>query len=308
MDYSEVNVSRARLHVIVNQAKKKSQSRESFAEVATGTLLSFWIYRISYILNLCLIKTSILLFYKFIASSRKSFHHLVRGLLAITLLGSASMIVAAVFQCYPVEDAWSFEVFERGFQGIRPNQCYNPGPFWIANAAYNLVTDIMIWFLPFAFFLNLSSMPMRRRLGLIAIFSVGIVALVASAARLRVLLLWLSGFRAQQDNAANLMIWSQVEQNTGIIAGSIPFLRPLMCKLFGKSTYRQHHSPPVFEEDSPGLPTMPRMLVIPSPTPTVDDRAGFSVPKTTLAPIEMRNHNTWGNAIWDGTQVRQVLT
>jgi len=121
------------------------QGRDSFAKVATGNLLTTWIYRLSYILDLCLIKTSILLFYNHIASARKSFHLLVRTLLAINLLGGSSMIVAAVFTCYPISDSWSFEVFEKGLHGIHATQCYNPGPFWIANATYNLVTDVVIW-------------------------------------------------------------------------------------------------------------------------------------------------------------------
>jgi hypothetical protein len=111
----------------------------------TGSLLSTWIYRLSYILDLCLIKTSILLFYDYIASTRKSFHLTVRILLAINLLGSSSMIVASVFTCYPISDSWSFRVLELSFQGVRENQCYNPSPFWIANASYNLITDVVIW-------------------------------------------------------------------------------------------------------------------------------------------------------------------
>ena len=87
------------------------QDQESFRDVVTGSLLSLWIYRISYILNLGLIKTSILLFFRHITSARKSFQNLVGGLFAIVLIGSASMIVASVFTCNPVEDAWSAEVF-----------------------------------------------------------------------------------------------------------------------------------------------------------------------------------------------------
>jgi hypothetical protein len=92
-----------------------------------------------------LIKTSILLFYNYIAASRQSFHRLVQALLAINLLGSASMIIASVFTCYPISDAWSFRVFEEGFQGKFATQCYNPGPFWLFNASYNLATDLVIW-------------------------------------------------------------------------------------------------------------------------------------------------------------------
>jgi hypothetical protein len=121
------------------------KDRDSLAIVVTGSLLSTWIYRLSYILDLCLIKTSILLFYDYIASTRKSFHLTVRILLAINLLGSSSMIVASVFTCYPISDSWSFRVLELSFQGVRENQCYNPSPFWIANASYNLITDVVIW-------------------------------------------------------------------------------------------------------------------------------------------------------------------
>jgi hypothetical protein len=92
-----------------------------------------------------LIKTSILLFYNYIAASRQSFHWLVRALLTINWLGSASMIVASVFTCYPISDAWSIRVWEMSFQGIHPTQCYNPSPFWLANASYNLATDVVIW-------------------------------------------------------------------------------------------------------------------------------------------------------------------
>jgi hypothetical protein len=55
------------------------------------------------------------------------------------------MIVASVFTCYPISDAWSIRVWEMSFQGIHPTQCYNPSPFWLANASYNLATDVVIW-------------------------------------------------------------------------------------------------------------------------------------------------------------------
>lgn len=59
MDYSGVNVSQTRSSNA--HLAKLLQSRETFAVVASNSLLMFWIYRVSYILDLCLIKTSILL-------------------------------------------------------------------------------------------------------------------------------------------------------------------------------------------------------------------------------------------------------
>src|SRR5690348_14465583 len=97
--------------------------------------------------------------------------------------------------------------------------------------------------LPVIFFLNLQSMAMRRRLELLATFSVGLLAVVASAVRLRVMLLWLSGFIDQGMNTSNILIWSQVEQNTGIIAGSLPFLRPIFRKAITKVRGREQARP-----------------------------------------------------------------
>ena len=226
------------------------------------------------------------------------------------------MMIAAILTCRPVSDAWSFDVFEGGFYGRYAAQCYNPGPFWIFNAGYNLVTDVLIWTLPILFFLNLQTMPLRRRLELIAIFSVGLLAIVASAVRLRVIILWLSDFINQGENTANLLIWSQVEQNTGIVAASIPFLRPIFRRFLTKARSREQPSPSpavhlVGGGSTPQNVGMMRTPIIPSPSPTFGESdKEFRPPRNSLAPIEpVRSEaSTWGSAIWDGTQVRQVLS
>lgn len=253
-----------------------------------------------------------MLFYNYIASSRKSFHYLVRSLLAIILVGSASMIVASVFSCYPISDAWSFEVFAGGFKGIRATQCYNPGPFWLANAAYNLLTDILIWTLPIIFFLNLKTMKLRRRIELVGVFSIGILAIVGSAIRLRVIVLWLSDFIHQGENQANLMIWSQVEQNIGIIAGSIPFLRPMFRKALLRARSREQPSPSpalcLIGDGSPDVHIMPRTPIIPSPSPTFNGSREFRMPKSELPPIEQTcSQDSWGSGIWDGSQAHRTM-
>lgn len=223
------------------------------------------------------------------------------------------MVFAAVFTCWPVSDAWSFEVFERGLYGTHATQCYNPGPFWLFNAGYNLATDVLIWTLPIIFFLNLQSMPLRRRLELIAIFSAGLMAIVASAIRLRTMILWLTDFTKQGENTANVLLWSQVEQNIGIVAASVPFLRPIFRKFLSKA-----RSTPPSPSPAPFLignvtsddPPMIRNLIIPSPSPTFDSNdQEFRLPKEELVPIQpMRSACAWNLTVWDGTQVQQVLT
>lgn len=224
------------------------------------------------------------------------------------------MIFAAIFTCYPVSDVWSFEVLERELLGPYKSQCYNTGPFWLFNAVFNLVTDILIWTLPILCLLNLQTIPLRRRVELIAIFSIGIMALAASAVRLYTMVLWLIGLDIREEYTANLLLWSQVEQHTGVIAASIPFLRPIFRKALTRVRSRGQGSPTpaarLVEGGALDHPGMFRTPIIPSPSPTfgTSDK-DFMAPHEELVSIQpMRGASTWGSEIWDGTQVRQVLS
>ncbi|KAF2111619.1 hypothetical protein BDV96DRAFT_499253 [Lophiotrema nucula] len=257
-------------------------SRQAYQDIVTGSLLSWWIYRIFYLVDTCLIKTSILLFYNQIASSHKNYHYIVKTMLAIVVLGALGMVIAAILSCVPVTDAWSFEVFWGGFYGKHAKMCYNPVLLWFFSAGFNLVTDTILWIIPPIFLLNLQALGTKRRLELIGIFSIGIVAVVASAIRLYVLALWTSNWAEQGKRNGDLLIWGQVEQHAGIISASIPFLRPLFRKVCCTGARRHPPSP------SPAAkliqPIPPRTPIIPSPSPTLGSHE-FKVPPSPLSPI-----------------------
>ena len=230
--------------------------------------------------------------YNEIAASNKRFHFGVRALLLINIVGGIAMAFASIFMCYPVADAWSFEVFMGGVKGKTATQCYYPGPFWLFNAGYNLVTDVIIWTVPMAFFMNLQAIPLRRRLELVATFSVGIVAIIASVVRLYTIVLWLSSFEQQRINTANVLVWSQVEQHAGLIAGSIPFLRPLYRQVLARTMRREQNSPSpaehLVEEPAPEMVQgMLRRPILPSTTSTCgSSNREFRRPEWVLEPIE----------------------
>ncbi|KAF2687331.1 hypothetical protein K458DRAFT_386159 [Lentithecium fluviatile CBS 122367] len=265
----------------------------SFSVVARGALLTMWIFRLNYMINHALIKISILLFYCYIASTHRAFHLIVRFMLGVVILASLTTMCVSIFLCRPVQDAWSVDVFLLGFQGIHADQCLNPIPLWLFNASFNLVTDVFIWFLPIPFFLNLRTMPVKRRLELSAIFSIGIVAVSASAVRLYVTVRWLSSFEENGLQWGNLLIWSQVEQHAGIIAASIPFLRPLVRKAMKARRCRddQQSPGPVAklihgDQFTPENPVPVRTPIIPSPAPTYGSEVGvFRAPPSPLSPI-----------------------
>lgn len=294
---------------------------DTMEKVVVGALLSIWLYRLNYIIDLCLVKTSILLckscfvfepstlrgsgiwmsnvhvadtttVYNEIAASNQRFHFGIRALLLINIVGGIAFAFASIFMCYPVADAWSFEVFKGGVKGKAATQCYYPGPFWLSNAGYNLVTDVIIWTVPMAFFMNLQAIPLRQRLELVATFSVGIVAIVASVVRLYTIVLWLSSLKQQRINTANVLIWSQVEQHAGLIAGSIPFLRPLYRQVLARARRREQNSPSpathLVEEPAPEMVQgMLRRPILPSTTSTCgSSNREFRRPEWVLEPIE----------------------
>ncbi|KAF2644936.1 hypothetical protein P280DRAFT_504420 [Massarina eburnea CBS 473.64] len=264
---------------------------ESYSKVASGGLLMMFLFRFNYMLDHLLIKLSILLFYKCIAASNKSFHRIVNALIAVVTIASLVMMFFSIFLCHHVSDAWSIKVFLDQLKGIRAN-CLNPTTLWLFNGSFNLATDAIIWLLPIPFFLHLRSMPIRRRLELSAIFGLGILAITASAVRLWILTRWLSNWNEAGMQFGNLLIWSQVEQHAGIIAGSIPFLRPLVKKLMRATHCREneHNSPGpaaklIGDNITPDNPVMPRTPIIPSPAPTFGSDRGFRAPSSPLSPI-----------------------
>jgi hypothetical protein len=247
-----------------------------------------WIFRLNYIVDHLLIKTSILLFFNQITAAHRSYYWVVRTMLGLVIVCSLAMALVSILICSPPRVAWDGDVFLKEFSGIYP-KCLNPSTLWLTQASYNLATDGIVWLLPMPFFMSLRSMPVRRRVELIAIFGLGIVAIAASAVRLSITMRWLSNFEESGRQWGNLLIWSQVEQHTGIIAASIPFLRPIMRKIVKRVRTRSPSPGPqlIAERVTPfGPPKHVRTPIIPSPAPTFGSEDAFRAPVTPLSPIK----------------------
>ena len=88
------------------------------------------------------------------------------------------------------------------------------------------VVDFIIWMMPIPLIWNLKKIERRRRIGVIATFSVGLISLAASAARLAVI----------STSPSSDVTWdrslvgatSAIALSSGIIAACIPPLRPLL--------------------------------------------------------------------------------
>ncbi|KAH7072563.1 hypothetical protein FB567DRAFT_597949 [Paraphoma chrysanthemicola] len=206
------------------------EKRPQIEAAVRGSLITWWAYRMGYIIALGFVKLSILFFYRAIASHR-TFRRLVNFSIVFVSLYTFASAVASAFQCQNPSDSWStvgyFAQFDRDPTTKRPKlKCYDPIKLWVFSAAINLLSDIVILLLPIPALLSLR-VPMSKRLALIGIFSIGIMAIVASSIRMWVMMLWAESPWNSARYGADLLLWGQVETNSGIISASVPFLRSL---------------------------------------------------------------------------------
>ncbi|ORY03658.1 hypothetical protein BCR34DRAFT_69010 [Clohesyomyces aquaticus] len=208
---------------------KKPEKRPAIEEAMGGVLITWYTYRITYLIALCLVKLSILFFYKSFASQR-TFRRFIIGTITFISLYTLGATIGNLFQCRNPSDAWNvqayFSQFNRsnGTKFQKPQHCSNPILLWVFSSAVNLATDVVILLLPIPTLLGLR-VPMNKRLALVGIFSVGVMAIVASCVRMWVMALWSASPAAAAKFGSDLLLWGQVETNAGIISASIPFLR-----------------------------------------------------------------------------------
>ncbi|KAF2796734.1 hypothetical protein K505DRAFT_347710 [Melanomma pulvis-pyrius CBS 109.77] len=229
----------------LSQVEKNPNSPKVLAAVS-GTLITWYIYRPLYIITLSLVKLSILAFYRTFVPphtsfrSFRSFRHTINILMIFIVLYTVSVVGASIFQCTPISAAYSVTASYSQLSSINGDQqperphCYQPAIFWIFTATINFATDMLILALPIPILLSLQNLPPMRRIALLAIFSVGILAIAASAVRMWILMLWYRDVRTQNKYGTELLTWGQVEVNSGILGASAPFLRVVWRRLVSK--------------------------------------------------------------------------
>lgn len=142
--------------------------------------------------------------------------HLVTTTLIITLI---VIIFINLFLCQPVSSNWSLDT---------SNKCYSStstAPF-IFSALANVVTDIMVFAIPFPLIPTLKSIPKRQRVGLIVTFSLGAVTITVFVVRIIVI--------AISAVIALSAILSAVECGTAMVVACLPAFRILLKKRVNK--------------------------------------------------------------------------
>ncbi|KAF8461236.1 hypothetical protein BDZ91DRAFT_620675, partial [Kalaharituber pfeilii] len=164
---------------------------------------------VTYQLTLALIQISILLFYLRLSFSQ-TLHRATYIFIGVIVSFCLATCAANLYSCWP---------------GIK---IFNPAckrqSYWYATSALGLLFDIIIWVMPIRELWRLRFMSKRAKVGLIATFSVGFLAIMVSIARTATIPMSVHTKDPTYDRALRYMV-SQLECALGIVCACLPSLR-----------------------------------------------------------------------------------
>ncbi|KAF3274744.1 hypothetical protein TWF970_007725 [Orbilia oligospora] len=149
-------------------------------------------------------------------------HRLIYAGMAITVLAMLATLVAAIFQCHPIEHFWIYNM---------EGHCYPTYPAHLATAIINSVTDFYCVIVPLGEICGLTRVDRRGKWIVVSCFALG--AIVCFAGVIRIYFTKLVFHDSPYDwtwDSIGLYIASALECTLGIVCASVPALRPLFTK------------------------------------------------------------------------------
>lgn len=199
-------------------------------------------------------KMSILLTYLRFAPDNSLFRRLVCvSLVLVTALIFIFLIVLWT-QCLPASDYWDLLAPQR--------TCAQEGPPLLSQSIISTVLDGFLYFLPMPTLFSIK-LPLKQRIGLMALFGLGSLVVVAGVVRTYYIHVVVYETYDVTWDGVYIWIWTAIEVNLGVICGCAPSLKPLMFR--GRSSLRSTS----FNESSTVRLQSNRM----TPTPIVETAA-----------------------------------
>ncbi|KAL3449871.1 hypothetical protein BJX65DRAFT_305885 [Aspergillus insuetus] len=194
--------------------------------------LNVWLSSMFYLTCLGFVKTSVCWFYTRLGDkylTRLSF--IMFGVITCQALAN---VLTAAFQCRPIPRAWDTSI---------EGTCVNINVFYLANAALNILTDLLTYTLPIRVILKLQ-MPRKQKIALVFILCLGLFACVSSIVRIT----FIPEMLTSDDPTwaiSGAMYWSAIEINIGILAASIPSFKAIasrfLPRLIGEYSSGKHY-------------------------------------------------------------------
>ncbi|KAI9886879.1 MAG: hypothetical protein M1823_001315 [Watsoniomyces obsoletus] len=217
------------LHAITTTATRFGVGRHA-AVVGRDNIrrqfMTQYAFVIVYIIDITLVKGSILLFYRRLFDTRQ-FKRTSAIVAGIILAYCTAFVLVSIFQCTPIPHMW-----DKSIEG----HCINTPIFLLLGAVFNIVSDIVIVLLPLPIVWNLQ-VTRRQKIALTSVFLLGGFVCVASI--VRVPYLWMLTTSGDPTwYSVNAAIWTMVEVDLGIVCACLPVMRPLFVGLVSDTRRR----------------------------------------------------------------------
>ncbi|KAL4880293.1 hypothetical protein BJY04DRAFT_219289 [Aspergillus karnatakaensis] len=184
------------------------------------TVKLFFVEENLYCVCVGVIKCSMLLLYLRLFPN-KGLRLAVHIALGVTVAWSLASLFSQLFSCKPINHFWN------RWDGEHEGHCTSHNALLLAHAIINIVMDVVVIAIPMPILFKLH-MSLEKRIGMCAMFAVGIVVTVISILRL----VEAVGFNTTMNPTKDFVpvgVWSLLEIDIGIMCSCMPGIRAL-CK------------------------------------------------------------------------------
>ncbi|KAF4986726.1 hypothetical protein FGRMN_10703 [Fusarium graminum] len=187
----------------------------------------FYFHQLNYFITLGLIKASILAFYLRIFSDHR-FRITAWATLSFNLVFTAVCAIVILTARLPISSHW--ERWREAFIGQQKMTIVGQKVLYLAHGAVSIMLDVWMVILPFTQLYHLG-LKLRKKIGVIGMFSVGIFLTVASIMRFSFLVSFVFPRKGAVPDATRAIIWAFVELSVGVMVGCMPMIRQLTRKI-----------------------------------------------------------------------------
>ncbi|CAK7211440.1 hypothetical protein SCUCBS95973_001116 [Sporothrix curviconia] len=183
----------------------------------------FYIIEILYFTDVTLLKLTLLFFYLRIFPSQ-DVRRVFWGTIGFVILYGVVFMFIGIFQCSPISFYWT------SWDGAHTGHCLNVNAIGWANAAISIALDIWMLAVPL-WQLRSLRLHWKKKISVVFMFLVGTFVTVVSVLRLQSLLSFANSTNPTWDNY-DVINWSTIEINVGVICACLPAARLILVHFF----------------------------------------------------------------------------
>lgn len=153
------------------------------------------------------------------------YRRVIWGFMVFAILTHLGGTLVLIFQCRPIHKSW---------RPLTPGYCLPNDITFYTLAGMTIFCDMGIFLLPIPLLMRVQ-INLRRKIGLIGIFSLGLFTTVCSVLRMVQITTI-----AKTGDSTMLVLWGTIEMNVGIFLTCLPSLTPLFTFFANKAKHSRY--------------------------------------------------------------------